>query len=404
MNVTSAKLGKLELADAPFASGGAGEVYRATDSSGAVYCVKILTKQKPGEIEKIKHMADNPPAKLQEGWGSLCWPIDLVKKYGTGKYLGYVMPMALPGSVELSNLTNIRWPGKNPPPLAAKLDRTSQNGLTARMLIACNISAAVSKIHQLGCVFVDLKPQNILVSPKGHVSLVDLDSLQVPAGKEVFRGPLGSPEYMPSESYKMDFTHGPTIEPSWDLFSLAVIHYEILLGIHPFTASPKPSIIGCETIEDAIRFKMYVHGNNRSNLEVVPAPHSAISVVPANLAALFKKAFDSQSPSQRPTAKEWGEAMHAAALGGAPVLSKAIFSVPPPVTPRRRVQSSAPPLASPAVPPRQSNSTWTPSPSRPSTPTPVPQASQQNKPDEMPAGCWVAIIVGLIWFFVAMKK
>ena len=402
MNVTSLKLGKLELADSPFASGGAGAVYRATDSSGAIYCVKILTKQKPGEIEKIKHMAENPPSNLKAGWGTLCWPIDLVKKYGTAAPVGYVMPMALADSVELSNLTNIRWPGKSLPPLAAKLDRTSPNGLTARMLIACNISAAVDRIHQLGCVFVDLKPQNILISPRGHISLVDLDSLQVVSGREIFRGPLGSPEYMPSESYKMDFNQGPKIEPSWDLFSLTVIHYEILLGIHPFTASPRPSIIGCETIEDAIRFKMYVHGNNRSNLEVIPAPHSSITVVPSELAALFKRAFDAASPSQRPTAKEWGEAMHNAARGGAPVLSKAVFSVPPPVVARRRVQPSAPaPLPSPSTPPR-SNSTWTPSPARPSSPSPTPQPAPKS--DEESAVYWFWIILWLICAFVAMKK
>lgn len=403
MNVTSSRLGKLELDDAPFASGGAGEVYRATDNSGTVYCVKILTKQKPGEIEKIKHMADNPPPSIKGGWGTLCWPIDLVKKYGTSKFLGYVMPMALPHSVELSNLTNIRWPGKNLPPLAAKLDRTSPNGLTARMLIACNISAAVSRIHQLNCVFVDLKPQNILVSPKGHISLVDLDSLQVIAGREIFRGPLGSPEYMPSESYKMDFTQGPKIEPSWDLFSLAVIHYEILLGIHPFTASTKPSILGCETIEDAIRFKMYVHGNNRSNLEVIPAPHTAINIVPPELAVLFKKAFDAPSPAQRPTAKEWGEAMHNAAKGGAPVLSKAIFSVRPPVVVRRRVQALAPTPVAASVAPRPSIPPWTPSPARPSSPTPASQPS--TKPGELPGGCWFWIIAGMIlYFFVVIKK
>jgi len=385
MNVTSSKLGRLELADAPFASGGAGEVYRATDASGAIYCVKILTKQKPGEIEKIKHMAENPPANLNAGWGSLCWPIDLVKKYGTVKPVGYVMPMALTDSVELSNLTNIRWPGKSLPPLAAKLDRTSPNGLTARMLIACNISAAVDRIHQLGCVFVDLKPQNILVSPRGQISLVDLDSLQVVSGREIFRGPLGSPEYMPSESYKMDFNQGPKIEPSWDLFSLAVIHYEILLGIHPFTASPRPSIIGCETIEDAIRFKMYVHGNNRSNLEVIPAPHSSINVVPSELAALFKRAFDAASPALRPTAKEWGVALHNAAKVGAPVLSKAIFSVPRPVAASRRIQPTVPAQVTFPSIPQQPISSWTPSPSRANSPAPAhthsPNSSQSSQSD-----------------------
>lgn len=330
MNVISSKLGKLKLADSPFASGGAGEVYRAVDSNGKVYCVKILNKQKPKDIEKIKYMVANPLNKIEEGWGMICWPIDLVSKYGEVNYLGYVMPMALSESVELLKLTNIRWPGKTTPALASKLDRTSKDGLMKRMLISCNISAAVNTIHQLGYVFVDLKPQNILLSPDGRISLVDLDSLQIVVGSEIFHGPLGSPEYMPSESYKIDFTHGPKIDPSWDYFSLAVIFYEILLGIHPFTASTKSSIIGCESIAEAIRFRMYVHGNNRSNLDVIPAPHSGIGNIPLELANLFLKAFDTQNPAQRPSAREWGEAMHNAAKGGVSSLPKKIFSISPP--------------------------------------------------------------------------
>lgn len=378
MKVISSKLGRLDLADKPFASGGAGEVYQATDANGDVYCIKIFTNQKPGDIEKLRHMADNPPAKLVKPWGAVCWPLDVVTRTVAGKPVGYVMPMALPGSVELSNLTNIRWPGKQPPRLAAKLDRTSQAGLKKRMLVACNLCAAVSMIHKMGCVFVDLKPQNILVSPEGLVSVVDLDSLQVVSGQALFRGPLGSPEYMPSESYKMDFAHGPKIEPSWDLFSLAVIIYEILLGIHPFTATPDPSILGCETIEDAIRFKMYVHGKNRANLQVVPAPHSAIREIHADLASLFIKAFESTSPARRPTAREWGEAL-LAAQGGAPALSKRIFSIPPPATPRRQMQPSAQTHGPRGLPSGWNAPAVSPTPSKPGTPDPVQQPSGDDK-------------------------
>lgn len=426
MKVISSKLGRLDLADRPFASGGAGEVYRATDANGIVHCVKILTNHKPGDYEKLRHMADNPPAKLVEPWGAVCWPLDMVSRSVSGKPVGYVMPMALSGSVELSNLTNIRWPGKNPPRLAAKLDRTSQTGLKKRMLIACNLCAAVSMIHKMGCVFVDLKPQNILVSPEGLVSVVDLDSLQVVSGRELFRGPLGSPEYMPSESYKMDFTHGPKIDSSWDLFSLAVIIYEILLGIHPFTATPNPSILGCETIEDAIRFKMYVHGKNRTNLEVVPAPHSAIRDIPAELASLFVRAFDSNSPAQRPTAKAWGMAL-LAAQGTAPALSKSIFSIPPPATPRRRVQPSAQSQSPRGLPSGWNAPKGSPlpsSPSKPSNPAPVTQSSSSSdeeisdeemkrlRSDEemrrltegLGSVIWIVVIIWLIWYRVFKKR
>jgi serine/threonine protein kinase len=327
MILYSKKIGRLVLEDTPFSSGGAGRVYKAHDASGKVFCVKTLTKPKPSDFDKIQYMADNPPKVISAGWGQLCWPLDLVAGGANrGAPVGYVMPMARAGSVELSNITNLRWPGKNPPPLAQKLDRSSPQGLTLRMYLACNITAAVNEIHKRGSVFVDLKPQNILVAPDGAISMVDLDSLQVKVGGKVFHGPLGSPEYMPSESYRMDFDAVPVIDPSWDRFSLAVIIYEILLGIHPFTATAKPTVLGCDTIEASIRFKMYVHGNNRGNLESIPPPHDGISALPKELTHLFKKTFDAVNPAQRPGTEEWGEALKAAAVGGGPVLSKKIYA------------------------------------------------------------------------------
>ena len=342
MILYSKRLGRLVLEDAPFSSGGAGEVFKAKDASGKIFCVKKLTKPKPGDLIKIQHMVDNPPKTVSAGWGQLCWPLDLV---GAGAKVsspvGYVMPMAKAGSVELSHITNLRWPGKQPPPLAQKLDRSSPKGLTLRMYLACNITAAVHEIHRLGCVFVDLKPQNILVAPDGTVSMVDLDSLQVKVGGKVLHGPLGSPEYMPSESYRMNFNSGPEIDPSWDRFSLAVIIYEILLGIHPFTATVKPTVMDCDTIESSIRFKMYVHGNNRANLESIPPPHDGITALPKELVDLFKKTFDAVNPAQRPATQEWGEALKDAATGGGPVLSKKIYAPKqPPGSSKSRTQAS----------------------------------------------------------------
>jgi len=331
MRLHSKRLGWLDVEDKSFSSGGAGQVHRALDANRRTYCVKLLTKPKADDFAKIEHMAENPPAPLSGGWGQLCWPLDLVRSQAQhSKAFGYVMPMAITGSVELSHVTNLRWPGRNPPPLAQKLDRCSAQGLARRMYLACNIAAAVNEIHKFGCVFVDLKPQNILVAPDGAVSLVDLDSAQCKVGTKVYRGPLGSAEYMPSESYKMDFSTMPVIDPSWDRFSLAVIIYEILLGIHPFSATAKPTVIGCETIEESIRFMMYVHGKNRANLDTIPAPHAGIAKMPTALAQLFQRAFDSQLPAHRPSNMEWGIALRSAAQGSDVSLASRIYAPPAP--------------------------------------------------------------------------
>jgi len=313
MILNSPKLGRLSLSAKPFASGGAGEVYRATSASGDQYCVKILTKLKPDDLEKIRYMVMNTPAVLDFGWGKLCWPFDLVYRNKVAEPVGYVMPLAIVDSLELSYLTNLRWPGAERPPLAQKVDRKSNEGLQKRLVVSLNIAAAVKYIHQLGHVFVDLKPQNILISPEGKVSVVDLDSLQIEAAGGLYRGPLGSPDYMPSESYQMKYGVGPAIKQSWDSFSLAVIIYEILLGIHPYAGTLKPAVTGVEGIADSIRMRLYVHGVNRSQFQVIPPPHAALAHLPNPLVALFSKAFESTLSDDRPSAEAWGQALFAAA-------------------------------------------------------------------------------------------
>lgn len=313
MILSSAKLGRLKLATKPFAFGGAGEVYRAEGPDGKEYCVKLLTKPKPDDFEKLGHMLARIPADLEAGWGKLCWPLDLVHKQRVAEPTGYVMPLAFDESVELSYLTNLRWPGTERPALADKVDRKSAHGLNKRIIVACNIAAAVHHLHRMGHVFVDLKPQNILISPEGKVSMVDLDSVQLEIGNKIYWGPLGSPGYMPRECYHMQYGTGPAIKQTWDCFSLAVIVYEILLGIHPFTGTLKPSAPNCPEIADLIKAGMYVHGSNRSQFQVIPPPHDGLAKLPTQLATLFSDAFESTRPDGRPAAAAWGQALYQAA-------------------------------------------------------------------------------------------
>jgi DNA-binding helix-hairpin-helix protein with protein kinase domain len=318
MILSSAKLGRLKLAAKPFASGGAGEVYRAEGPDGIEYCVKILTKPKSDDFEKLGHMIARVPDNLEAGWGRLCWPIDLVHKQRVAEPTGYVMPLAIDESVQLSNLTNLRWPGGERPVLAEKVERKSADGLKNRLVIALNISAAVKYIHALGHVFVDLKPQNILISPEGKVSVVDVDSIQLELGNKIYWGPLGSPEYMPRESYRMQYGTGLAIKQSWDCFSLAVIIYENLLGIHPYAGALKPTAPHCPEIADLIKAGMYVHGVNRPQFQVIPPPHEGLSRLPAQIITLFSNAFESTRPEGRPRAEVWGQALyHAAKHAGA---------------------------------------------------------------------------------------
>jgi hypothetical protein len=110
----------------------------------------------------------------------------------------------------------------------------------------------------------------------------------------------------------MNYGVGPAIKRSWDSFSLAVIIYEILLGIHPYNGTLKPEVAGVEGIADSIRMKLYVHGASRSKFQVIPPPHAALADLPGDLGGLFSKAFECLRPDDRPSAPDWGRALHAA--------------------------------------------------------------------------------------------
>ena len=353
MILSSAKLGRLKLEAKPFAFGGAGEVYRAEGPDGKEYCVKLLTKPKPDDFEKLGHMLARIPADLEAGWGKLCWPLDLVHKQRVAEPTGYVMPLAFDESVELSYLTNLRWPGTERPALADKVDRKSAHGLSKRIIVACNIAAAVHHLHRMGHVFVDLKPQNILISPEGKVSMVDLDSVQLEIGNKIYWGPLGSPGYMPRECYHMQYGTGPAIKQSWDCFSLAVIIYEILLGIHPFTGTLKPSAPNCPEIADLIKAGMYVHGANRSQFQVIPPPHEGLAKLPTQLATLFSNAFESTKPDGRPTAAAWGQALYQSAKHAGVDLKPQVTSGQGPAPVR-----TSPPLPAGGGPPQNCWGPW----------------------------------------------
>ena len=87
-----------------------------------------------------------------------------------------------------------------------------------------------------------MKPSNVLITPGGEITLVDLDSIQIlERGSVKFEGVDGTDRYKPPEGL------GDRIDPldkniHWDEFSLAIILYQIMVGAPPHAASFRWSI------------------------------------------------------------------------------------------------------------------------------------------------------------------
>lgn len=91
--------------------------------------------------------------------------------------------------------------------------------------------AGVAYLHALGVLYRDLKPENVLLTSKGHVKLADFGlSRNIPHRGRCFTI-IGTPEYMAPEQLRGEGYGRPI-----DWWSLGVVCHELLTGYVPFQA------------------------------------------------------------------------------------------------------------------------------------------------------------------------
>ncbi len=98
--------------------------------------------------------------------------------------------------------------------------------------IARQVTEALAALDAAGWTHSDVKPANIMISPDGHATLLDLGLARRPADEDyaVDRVVAGSPSYMAPETFVSSLR--PDIRS--DLFSLGVVLYEMLSGQVPY--------------------------------------------------------------------------------------------------------------------------------------------------------------------------
>lgn len=295
------------------AGGNEGAVHKIISPANYVgYCIKIYHSDKR-TIErerKVTYMVRNRPPEVEGPTYRVCWPMELIVDPRNGKFIGFLMQLAFPDSIRLSELTITRLSNKfigwN------KFNRMTFEGSKKRLQICVNLASAVYKIHSTGkYTLVDYKPENVLLSITGKVSIIDVDSFQISEnGAVLFHSEVLTPEYKPQESRFLN-PASDHIPETWDRFSLAVSFYQILFGIHPHTGTSREGsqYENVSELGDKIQKGLFVHGSKRPYLSIIPPPHLGFTSLSPVIQKLFIRTFEDghTNPGLRPSAEEWGK-------------------------------------------------------------------------------------------------
>ena len=99
--------------------------------------------------------------------------------------------------------------------------------------IIMQIASGLSKAHDKGIIHRDIKPDNIMMTKRNEIKLLDFGLAKLAGQTQVtMEGTtLGTAAYMSPEQAR-----GEIVDQRSDIFSLSVIFYQLLTGHHPFEA------------------------------------------------------------------------------------------------------------------------------------------------------------------------
>lgn len=311
-------------------AGGEGCVYHISDYNGNAqdYCAKIYLDHILNNAsalkmreQKIRYMV-NHPILLNHSAIRICSPIAMLFEKGSRKFVGFVMLKAFDHSEQLTWLTSGGYDltgRKIHSRFEAFSGEKHLEALYNRLVVANNLAYAIAQLHQTGhYVLVDMKPENILITPSGAVSVIDTDSVQIvdSKGKLIFKSSVWSEYYKPPEGYdgRIVFGSNTIITPYWDSFSFGIIAYEMIIGAHPYTGTYNPPFDKGTDIMSNIMNGLFLHGSKQaylSNPTSLQEVFGRWNALPAKLRDTFYRTFEKgqATPNQRPLMPEWGIAL-----------------------------------------------------------------------------------------------
>ena len=202
-------------------AGGMGEVYLAVDTKlDRKVAIKILRLDSLPEENLTKRLLREAQAAAKLDHANICAVYDV----NEADSLTFIVMQYIEGET-----------------LAEKMDRQPLE-LSTVVAVVEQAAEGLAEAHTHGVVHRDLKPQNLMITPRGQLKILDFGlakqvytSDQVDADASTASmlstpgNVVGTMPYMSPEQLQ-----GEPLDASSDIFSLGVIFYEMLAGKHPF--------------------------------------------------------------------------------------------------------------------------------------------------------------------------
>ncbi|SCX58749.1 serine/threonine protein kinase [Klenkia marina] len=289
LHVGSVLAGRYEIT-APIATGGMGEVWRATDRTlGRTVAAKVLKSEYTGDrnfLERFRNEARHTAGLTHQNIAS-------VFDYGEtrdddGRDLAFLVMEYVEGE-----------------PLVAILDREITLSPERTLDVLAQAGEGLSAAHRAGVVHRDIKPGNLMVRPDGVVKLTDFGIAWARDAAPLTRTGMvvGTAQYLSPEQ-----AQGFQVTAASDVYSLGILGYECLAGNRPFDGESQVAIALAQI-----------------NRPPPPLPPE----VPAPVRALVEKALSKDPAARFPDGGAFAAAARRVAAGGpGPETSAATTYIP----------------------------------------------------------------------------
>jgi serine/threonine protein kinase len=184
------------------------------------------------------------------------------------------------------------------------------------------VLSALECAHEAGVTHRDVKPANVLMSPRMDAVLTDFSIANMQEAQRLTQtgAMMGTPDYMAPEQFD-----AKQVDKRSDLYSVGVVLYEMTTGIRPFPG---------DTVVQVMKAQL---------MHTPEAPHLVDPSIPEALSLAIMKALEKEPTRRWSSAAEMRDAIYTALGSNAPPEPPRAAPPPPPAAPASLAERAAAP-------------------------------------------------------------